>query len=218
MGVLDETFRPVKFDYVHRLLGKQPQILDIGCGNHSPRVAKKWFPDCYYVGVDIQQYNNDDRDIALLDDFVLVGADGSGYGEIPNESFDFVVMNHVVEHMADAVKVVAEICRKIRRGGIIWIAFPSIKSLSFPSAAPGTLHFCDDDTHIRAVDVKEIANILLQNEVKIIHAGRSRNLPRFLVGLGMLPVALVSRVLTGRMSRGLWYVLGFEDHVLGLRR
>jgi len=218
VSLLNKVFCPVKFAYTRSRVGQRPRILDIGCGNHSPRLTKAWFPDCHYVGADIQRCNNDDGDLALMDEFVPIGADGSGYDGIPNDSFDLVLMNHVVEHMTDPTRVVAEVCGKIKPGGVVWIGFPSMRSLSLPSAS-GTLQFCDDDSHVRVVDVKDIANVLLDHGVKVIHAGRSRNLPRFLVGLGLLPRAAASKLLTGRMSAlGLWYVLGFEDHVLGQRR
>ncbi len=68
-------------------------------------------------------------------------------------------------------------------------------------------------------DVREIANILLANGVAILHAGRSRE--GFLTTLGdvvKLAKRLVRRLVTGRFSgRGMWYILGFEDHVFGQR-
>ncbi|MGH9604326.1 MAG: class I SAM-dependent methyltransferase [Terracidiphilus sp.] len=149
----------------------------------------------------------------------LERTDGSGYGAIPAASYDVVLLNHVVEHMADPAPAVAALCAKLKPGGYIWIAFPSLRSLSLPHSVDETLNFCDDPTHIHLPDVREIANILLANGVSIVHAGRSRE--GFLTTLAdmfKLIKRLVKRALTGKFSgRGLWYILGFEDHVLGQR-
>jgi 2-polyprenyl-3-methyl-5-hydroxy-6-metoxy-1,4-benzoquinol methylase len=91
----------MKFQFVRRRLSvAAPRILDIGCGNHSPTTTKRWFPGCHYSGADIQQYNNSEADLAAMDAFYPVGLDGSGYEAIPDNSFDFVILNHVIEHMA----------------------------------------------------------------------------------------------------------------------
>lgn len=210
---------PTKFLYARRRLSsKSPRILDIGCGNNSPSTTKRWFPDCHYSGADIAQYNNSEQDIAAIDTFYPLGLDGSGYSVIPDKSYDFIILHHVIEHMESPAPILATICSKLKPGGYIWIAFPSLRSLSLPSAE-GTLQFCDDPTHVHVPEIREISNILLTNGVKILNAGRSRDFVRTLIGVAILPLAFLRRLLTGRMSsKGLWYVLGFEDHVFGQRR
>jgi SAM-dependent methyltransferase len=210
---------PTKFLYVRRRLsGPGLRILDIGCGNNSPSTTKRWFPGCHYAGADIEQYNNNADDIATMDAFYLLGTDGSGYSSIPDNSFDLVVLHHVVEHMMDPILILAAICSKLRPGGYIWIAFPSLRSLSLPSG-DGTLQFCDDPTHIHVPEIREISNVLLENGIKIVHAGRTRAFVREALGLAILPWALLKRLITGKLSgRGLWYILGFEDHVFGQRK
>lgn len=209
---------PTKFLLARKLVKDSPRILDIGCGNHSPTTTKRWFKGCHYAGADIQQFNNTEEDTSNIDEFFLLGMDGSGYEQIPDGSFDFVIMNHVLEHISNPEDVLPQICKKLAPGGVIWIAFPSVKSLSFPSAE-GTLNFCDDYTHVFVPEVREVANILLANKVKVIHAGRSKDKLRFTIGLVMYPYSRVKKLLTGRMSaKGLWYIMGFEDHVLGQRK
>ena len=212
---------PMKFQYIRRKLRSSSiRILDIGCGNGSPTAAKRWFPGCHYSGADVQRYNLNDEDIAAMDAFYLLGTDGSGYAAIPDGSYDFVLLNHVVEHMANPAPILAALCAKLKPNGYIWIAFPSLRSLSLPSSVDETLQFCDDPTHVRVPDMREISNILLANGVKILHAGRSRE--GFFTTLGdivKLVKRLVKKAATGKFSgRGLWYLLGFEDHVFGQRR
>ncbi len=78
---------------------------------------------------------------------ILLGSDGSGYTAIPDSSYDFVILHHVVEHMTAPAQILATVCSKLKPGGYIWIAVPSLRSLSLPPAH-GTLQFCDDPTHV----------------------------------------------------------------------
>ena len=212
---------PMKFQYVRRRFSSPSiRILDIGCGNNSPSLTRRWFPGCHYTGADIQRYNNSDQDVAAMDAFYLLGADGSGYDAIPDGSYDLVILNHVLEHMTVPAPVLAALCSKLKPGGYIWIAFPSLRSLGLPSSHDETLQFCDDPTHVYLPCVREVANILLANGVKVLHAGRSREgfFTTLADGLKLLK-RLLMKTFTGRFSgRGMWYLLGFEDHVLGQRR
>jgi SAM-dependent methyltransferase len=211
---------PMKFRYVRRrLTAPALQILDVGCGNGSPTVTKRWFPECRYSGADIQRYNLTDADDAAMDEFFPLGADGSGYEAIPEASFDLVILNHVIEHMAEPAPILAALCAKLKPGGYMWIAFPSQRSLSLPHSVDETLNFWDDPTHVRVPEIGEVVSVLQANEVRIVHAGRSREgLLTSLADVFKLLKRLLMRAVTGRLSgRGLWYVLGFEDHVLGQR-
>ncbi len=213
-----EYICPTKFILAREKLPSNPKILDIGCGNSSPSTTKQWFKDCTYHGADIEHYNNNASDIALIDKFYLLGVDGSGYEQIPDASFDFIILHHVIEHMMDPAPILAKMCAKLKPGGFIWIAFPSLKSLSLPSAE-GTLQFCDDPTHVYVPTVRDVSNVLLRNSVRVLNAGRSRYLIRFALGVVLLPLALIKKLATGKLSaKGLWYILGFEDHVFGQRR
>jgi SAM-dependent methyltransferase len=210
---------PTKFLYARRKLsGSGLRILDIGCGNNSPVTTKRWFPGSHYSGADIQHYNLSDQDLAAMDAFYLLDFGSESYSSIPDSSFDFIVLNHVVEHMTMAESILAVVCSKLKPGGYVWIAFPSLRSLSLPPAT-GTLQFCDDPTHVYVPSVRVVSNILLANEVKVLHAGRSKDFIRIMIGAAILPWAFLKRLITGRLSsKGLWYILGFEDHVFGQRK
>jgi hypothetical protein len=40
-----------------------------------------------------------------------------------------------------------------------------------------------------------------------------------MIGAVILPWALLRKMITGKLSsKGLWYILGFEDHVFGQRK
>lgn len=212
---------PMKFRYVRgRFSSPSLRILDIGCGNGSPSLTKRWFPGCHYAGADIQRYNLSDADVAAMNEFFQLGADGSGYDAIPDASYDFVILNHVIEHMAEPAPIVAKLCRKLKPGGYIWIAFPSVRSLSLPHSVDETLNFCDDPTHVYLPDICEVADILLMSGVNVVHAGQSREGFWTTVTDAMkFCKRCIGKIVTGKFSgRGMWYLLGFEDHVLGQRR
>lgn len=212
---------PMKFRYVRgRLSSTALRILDVGCGNSSPSITKRWFPGSHYSGADIQRYNLSEADDAAMDAFFMLGVDGSGYDAIPDASYDFVILNHVLEHMTAPDPILASLCAKLKPGGLIWIAFPSERSLGLPPSVDETLQFCDDSTHVYLPSVREVANTLLANGVKILHAGRSREgLLTTLSDCVKYGKRRIKAAFTGKFSaRGMWYLLGFEDHVLGQRK
>ncbi len=50
--------------------------------------------------------------------------DNDGLSQFRDGAFDFVVMNHVLEHVANPVKAIREVFRICRTGGIVIIAIP----------------------------------------------------------------------------------------------
>jgi SAM-dependent methyltransferase len=50
--------------------------------------------------------------------------DNDGLDQFRDGTFDFVVMNHVLEHVANPVKAIREVFRICRRGGIVILAVP----------------------------------------------------------------------------------------------
>ncbi len=209
---------PAKFKFAQKYFkSKNVSILDIGCGNNSPSTTKKWFPKARYTGVDIQEYNLNHQDKEAMDDFYYVTTSVASYQKIPNEVFNFIIMNHVIEHMPEYGEILDEICKKLAPGGLLWIAFPSVRSLNLPSAI-GTLNFCDDETHVFIPTIAELGNFLLRRGFKIHRAGRSHDLFRFLIGCFIVPVAIASYLVKGTFkARGLWYISNFEDRIIAIK-
>src|SRR5262249_8965693 len=54
-----------------------------------------------------------------------------GTEPIPWESFDVVVMCHVLEHLHDPAAALAEIRRKLNPGGLLYLAVPDMDSVAF---------------------------------------------------------------------------------------
>ena len=70
----------------------------------------------------------------------------------PDGSFDLVVASHVIEHVQNPIKLVAECIRTCRPGGQIYIEAPSERALLLPGMpfrwdAFKSLSYYDDPTH-----------------------------------------------------------------------
>jgi 2-polyprenyl-3-methyl-5-hydroxy-6-metoxy-1,4-benzoquinol methylase len=214
---------PVKFREMRKFYSKDShiKILDIGCGNHSPVLTKQYFPMCQYHGVDIvDDYNLDDNDKKMIDSFYMVTEEGGGYEKIHNHYYDIVVMNHVIEHMSHPREIFLKIINKVAPGGIIWVAFPSEKSLSLPSAASGSLHFSDDGSHVYVPSMIELCNLLLDNKFKIKFAGQTKDTIRWWVGFfrNLFNRVFVSLGMIKLSSKDMWYYFGFETSIVAVRR
>ncbi|MCL5027588.1 MAG: class I SAM-dependent methyltransferase [Bacteroidetes bacterium] len=189
---------------------KTINYLDVGCGNHSAKVTKKWFPQWHYYGVDRENYMTDTQDIANMEQYYKIDLSKDSLDIIPDNFFNVVVMAHVIEHLPNGLEVINQLINKVTKGGQIYIEFPSERSLSLPSMH-GTLNFCDDLTHIRVYSVIELANVLLSNNFRIIRAGTRRD--KFLILT--FPLRLALKFLINRKIGGgdFWDVLGFASYI-----
>jgi len=81
---------------------------------------------------------------------------------------------------------------------------------------PGTLNFCDDDTHVRLYDLKEIANVLLESGLKVIKGGTRRNL----VSIIVMPVRIIYHILKYRKIQGgdFWDISGFSEYIYAIKK
>ena len=191
-------------------------MLDIGCGNHSPSQTKAWFPLCVYHGVDKIEYNNNASDMESMEEFYSIDLVKEKIDVIPDNFFHVVIISHVIEHLPNGLAVIRDLCDKIVPGGLIYIEFPSVRSLAFPAAKHGVLHFCDDDSHVKLYDIKEIANVLLAEKFKIRKAGARRDK----AGLLLLPFILLIKWMRGEnlTGFGLWDLFGFAQYVYAEKR
>lgn len=59
----------------------------------------KYFPLCTYHGIDRENYNVDERHAANLGVFYRADLDTDSLDMVPNNFFDLIIMNHVLEHL-----------------------------------------------------------------------------------------------------------------------
>ena len=80
---------------------------------------------------------------------------------------------------------------------------------------PGTLNFCDDHTHVKLYDIREIANILIKCGFKVIKAGTRRN---FIRGL-LTSMVIIYQLMKIKKIQGsaFWDILGFAEFVYAVK-
>lgn len=212
---------PVKFKRFHKeFKHREFALLDVGCGNHSATTARKYFPRVKYTGIDrSRDYNNDQGDFKLMEAFHEVDLEKGSLDAVPDGKFDVVLFAHVIEHVRNGEAVLKTLAKKLKPGGKIYVEWPGPHSLTLPSAV-GTLNFCDDDTHVRVYDLKDVANALLDAGCKVIKAGTRRDpvkLSMFPMGLAF---SLLRRMLGMRMIThgGMWDGMGFAEFIYAEKR
>lgn len=204
---------PVRFKRFHRQFRHRVfRLLDVGCGNHSPSLTRRWFPQVEYHGVDNAVYNNDETDLAAMSRFFQIdlAAESERLDEIPDRAYDVVLFTHVIEHLHNGSEVLGRLADKVKPGGRLYVETPSERSLRLPSM-PGTLNFRDDPTHVRVYPLAELRGVLEAHGLEVIAAGTRRDWPRLL----LLPVkAGADLARFGRVQgSAFWDLLGFANYV-----
>ncbi|MAE71595.1 MAG: methyltransferase type 11 [Gemmatimonadetes bacterium] len=193
--------------------GREFAFLDVGCGNHSASTAKRWFPQCRYHGIDRTMYNNDETDLASMEEMYEIDLEKESLDPIRDGFYDLVLVNHVIEHLPNGLAVLEALTAKLRPGGRMYIEYPAARSLALPSLS-GTLNFCDDDTHVRVYDLKDVANALLTNEMRVLRGGIRRSWLR----VALIPVTLPLALVKGNPAVPLWDLLRFAEFIYAEKR
>ncbi len=205
--------KPFRFNKISGLLpSDQPRILDVGAGSHSATITKQWIPNCHYAGIDItREYDNTEDDFKAMDDFFEMDLTKLDFNSIPNNSYDLIVMSHVIEHLQNGDEVIVGLLPKLKQHGILYIEFPSERSVNFPSMRE-TLNFYDDPTHCRIYTTMELSKLLSAKNFSIISFGIRRQLINILV----MPVKIIIQLLTKRYVRAgvFWDLYGFAEFVV----
>lgn len=96
--------------------GIRLKLLDIGTGNGE--IA-------HYLGEKFDVTSIDVTDQRLIKDgFTFLRVEGESL-PFPDQSFDVVISNHIIEHVVSADKHIAEIARVIRSNGLVYLATPN---------------------------------------------------------------------------------------------
>lgn len=216
--------------YPHRLAAirpylprRAPVLLDVGCGNHSPSITRRYLPDCTYHGLDCDRGNVDGQDERAMDRFFAVDLeDPGGLEAVPDEHYDAVICSHVLEHLRDPYGAAERLASKVRPGGVLYIETPSKRSLRLPSARGGgmgirgCLNFRDDASHRTVVDLRRVA-VFLGRKGWRLRGPRRRWMWRRVL---LLPFYAAGTLLVKGFVPAsiLWDVTGFADALLARRR
>jgi len=114
---LDRAYR-----HLPRLQGKGEKVLDIGCGDGA------FLKRAAHVGWEAWGVEPDAKAAASLSGFKVLQGSLPNV-PLPDASFDYITLSHVIEHLHDPVAALKEIHRLLKPGGRVWIATPNIESL-----------------------------------------------------------------------------------------
>ncbi len=206
--------KPPRFEYLHKWLEKPAvKILDVGCANHSPSRTKKHYPKCRYYGLDkTEHYSSGDKNSRCMEMFFRVDLSNTeDIEKVPDGFFDCLILAHVIEHLENAEEVILKLSDKLNKNGVIYIEFPSPRSLRLPNMK-GTLNFHDDPTHVKLYQPEQIENLLRKNDFVIKRSGTRRSIKRIF----LLPLyAVVSLLYHGYIGGSVfWDITGFAYYII----
>lgn len=190
------------------------RVLDVGCGNNSPKIFKALRPDFYYIGIDVADYKQDTDPNSIADEYIISSVeDFNIHIESMAASFDAVVSSHNIEHCDDPDRTLAAMLAAVRPGGRIFLAFPCEASTRFPRRK-GTLNFFDDPTHKRVPNYDAICAAIAAHgfSIDVAHK-RYRPLVRAIKGLMAEPRGM----LCGTRIPETWALYGFETIIWASR-
>jgi SAM-dependent methyltransferase len=188
-------------------LPRGARLLDVGCGNGSPARVRRARPDLDYTGLDI-------GDAAPAKGLLTVAPDDFATAIEGFEGrLDGVLSSHNLEHCWQPDAVLRAMCRALKPGGWLYLAFPSAASVDFPRRA-GSLNFFDDATHVRVPDHDGVRRTLAEEGLRVEFAApRYRPPLHALLGLALEPLSWWQR----RTLPGTWQLYGFETVIWASR-
>jgi hypothetical protein len=124
-------------------------------------------------------------------------------------------MTHIIEHLFNGDEVIKKLLPKLKQGGYIYIEYPGQKSTKLPSMK-GTLNFYDDSSHVRIYSVKELSQLLKNNNCTILSSGTRRNWIFILA----TPFRIAGNLFKGKKPEGnmFWDLLGFAEYVFAQKK
>jgi len=190
------------------------KILDIGCGNYSLQRAKLQYPKSKYYGLDLQRRFYSLKEIRMMEKFFEIDLNTLDYSEIPYNFFDIIILSHVLEHLPEGRKVLIQLISKLKKNGLIYIEYPSIRSTKLPHRK-GTLNFFDDPSHISLYSNEEFRFILMRSGFKILKEGIRRDFRKII----FLPFLIIYDLFKYRLIKTghLWDLFGFADYLIAVK-
>lgn len=148
---------------------KYSKVLEIGCGKGGFRANV--FNDCEYWGV--EPYKEASNTAKKKLNKVLVGTFDNVFNDLPDNYFDLIICNDVIEHMVDHHMFYNKIKVKCVKGAYIIGSIPNVRFIGnlynvlikkdWEYQEKGIL----DNTHLRFFTLKSIKRDFLNNQFYI---------------------------------------------------
>lgn len=105
------------------LKDKELQVLEVGCNHgfityHLSQLTS-WKLEGGDINKNVETYKKE------LSKFIKIGYLDATKMPYKNSSFDIVILNHVIEHIPEWEKAIAEIYRVLKKGGVLYLATPN---------------------------------------------------------------------------------------------
>lgn len=138
---------------VERMLGKKGAVLDIGCG---PGFLLREFRE---RGWTVHGTEFSETSAAHARDILKLPVSVGETSALPRAGFDAVVMWHVLEHMPDPERMIAEVARLLPPGGVFLCAVPNFGGVEARVARDKWFHL-DVPRHLSHFTVDALTSLL----------------------------------------------------------
>ena len=190
---------------------KKVRILDLGCGNDSAKRVRNICGDLpYYSGLDVGDYNLTDDSKENMNEYVVVEPEKFADTILKWEGQeDIIISNHNLEHCNCPDDVLLNITKSLKKGGHLYMAFPSEESVDFPKGFNGCLNYYDDSTHQKTPPSWEhTIEVLKNNRMKILYLSK-RYSPDEMKKIGEINWPYSQQFKA--VLPGIWEYFGFES-------
>jgi len=169
MKTLNSIYVNVRQEIVKFLPGKYSQVLEIGCaeGNFATNLKLK----CEYWGVEPVIHIAEIASQKLHK--VLLGTFEEVYDQLPDNYFDLIICNDVIEHMTDHNRFLILLKKKMKKDSYIIGSVPNVRSARtlFEILVLKDWHYKNDGvldkTHFRFFTGKSLRRTFTENGFKI---------------------------------------------------
>ncbi len=101
------------------------RILEIGCaqGSFSQAAKEKFAAECWGVELDTRAAAEATKKL----DRVIVGDVNKNIDQLPDDYFDCIVFNDVLEHMYDPYSALRDLSSKLNKNGVMVCSIPNVR-------------------------------------------------------------------------------------------
>jgi len=190
-------FGNIRHEMLEFLPKKLNTLLDVGCGegNFANFIKSKKTVEAW--GIELMEEPATKAKEKL--DKVLVGACEENIKELPDNYFDVIFFNDVLEHFVDPYSVLKQMKQKLSPEGIIVSSIPNvryhrvIKQLLFNKDWKYTMDGVLDKTHLRFFTKKSIVKMYEDLGYEVLHhkgINKTKSLKPYLYNLFFLFTAM----------------------------
>ncbi len=149
----EDYYNKIRFEMIKYLPSDAKKILEVGCGNGAFAEVIKKKNEALVWGIEMME--NEARDAEKVIDKVFIGVCEDFLDELPDNFFDVIYFNDVLEHMVDPYMVLKKIKNKLNDNGVVISSIPNMRyhsaltALLFKKDWKYETHGIMDFTHLR---------------------------------------------------------------------